>query len=317
MAFVWLAFGLGLLLLGAEALVRGGAGLARALGISPLLIGLTVVAYGTSTPELVISVDAAIQGRAGIAVGNIVGSNTINILVILGLTALLAPIKVAPEDTWRSAVFMAGAAALFVFIAATEETITRAWGAVLLVLMALTTAAGFWAERGHRGAAIESAEVPKAAPRAMTTQLILIAGGLALLFTGGNLFVDNAAAIARAAGVSETVIGLTLVALGSSLPELAASVIAALKRQPEIAVGNVIGSNIYNILAILGATAAIAPVSVDPALVRLDIWVMGGATLAILPALLLGTPLGRGYGFAMLFAYGVYLAFMLRQTGAF
>lgn len=310
MEWVWLAAGLGVLVAGAEALVRGGVGLARRLGVSPLLIGVTVVAWGTSTPELVVSVEAAIKGLDGIAVGNVVGSNIANVLLILALAAAISPIAVRPEAIRRDVGFVVLAALVFIAIALTSERLLWWHGVVCLALLAATAAVTYVQERGHAtaSAALHSAEAEQVqtVPSNPLLGAVAVAGGIGLLVLGGELMIGAAVTIARGFGVSEVVIGLTLVAVGTSLPELVTSVIAAVRRQSEIALGNILGSNIYNILGILGVASLIAPTAVPPEIVRMEMWVMLGATALLLPAITTGR-VGRGLGTIMLGIYGVYV----------
>lgn len=310
MDWIWLAAGLALLVLGAEALVRGGVGLARRLGVSPLLIGVTIVGYGTSTPELVVSVDAALKGLDGIAVGNVVGSNIFNILFILGVTALVAPIGVPPAAIRRDASFALGAAALFITIALSMPALTFWIGVLCLSLLAGIVILTFVQERqgGTASGDLHTAQAEEVqnAPGNAAASAALLAGGLACLVVGGSWLVDAAAAIARGFGISEVMIGLTLVAAGTSLPELATSAIAALRRHPDVALGNILGSNIYNILGILGVASTIAPTAIPPQIVAEDMWIMAAATLLLVPAMVTGR-VGRPLAAAMLAGYAAYV----------
>ncbi|WP_337877318.1 calcium/sodium antiporter [Elioraea sp.] len=310
MDWFWLACGLGLLVLGAEALVRGGVGLARRLRVSPLLIGITVVAWGTSTPELVVSVEAAIEGLDGIAVGNIVGSNIANILLILAAAAVISPIAVRPEAIRRDGLFVLGATALFLAIALTTDRLQWWHGVLCLGLLAGTAVLTYRQERrgGTASGALHAAEAEEvqAVPLNPWLAAAMAAVGIGLLVLGGELMIGAAVRLARGFGVSEVVIGLTLVAVGTSLPELVTSVIAALRRHSDIALGNILGSNIYNILGILGAASLIAPTAIPPEIARTEMWVMVGATLLLLPAMVSGR-IGRPLGAAMLAGYALNL----------
>lgn len=319
MEWIWLAVGLGLLVLGAEGLVRGGVGLARRLGVSPLLIGVTVVAWGTSTPELVVSVDAALRGLDDVAIGNVVGSNIFNILFILGVTAAIAPIAVPPAAIRRDAGFALGAAFLFVGFALTTTQLTFWHGVVCLGLLLGSAVLTYSQEKGGGTAsgdlhAAESEE-KQVIPGNPLVALALLAGGIGLLVVGGGLLVENAVTIARRFGVSDTVIGLSLVAAGTSLPELATSVIAALRGHSAIALGNVIGSNIYNILGILGVANLLAPTRIAPEIAATEMWVMLAASLLLVPAMLKGR-IGRPLASAMLAGYGLYVWHLARMAGA-
>ena len=301
-----LALGLALLFGGGDALVRGAVSLAARLRVPPLLVGLTIVGFGTSMPELLVSLQAAMAGLPDIAVGNAVGSNTANILLILGLTMLVAtmPTRIAGLGG-DLPVMLASAFALAVI----------AWTGILSApvgiafLVALAGYLGYCARTGRS----EPGDIAAAARLMPVWQaLALVGGGLAALVFGADCLIDGATRIARAFGLSEAVIGLTVVAVGTSLPELATSVTAAFRRQPEIAIGNIVGSNIFNILGILGVTAMLAPVPIANRIATFDIPVMLVASLA-LAALLFAIP-GRAprlAGLPFLAAYGWYCATLL------
>lgn len=315
MAWILLGAGLTALILGAEGLVRGGVGLARRLGVSPALIGVTIVAWGTSTPELVVSVDAALKRIDGIAVGNVVGSNIANVLLILGLVAAIAPIAVDPRAVRRDALASLAVALLFIGTALTAPVLTAWHGLAFLALLGGLMVATWLHDRtgGAPAAALHAAEAEEVArvPRHPLAAAATVLAGVALLVLGADLLVEAAVAIARGFGVSEVVIGLTLVAVGTSLPELATSVVAALRRHSDVALGNVLGSNVYNVLAILGLSSLVAPVTIPAEIARTDMWVMLAAAVAVLPAMLQGR-IGRPIGLAMLAGYGVYLGFLVR-----
>jgi len=299
--YLYLIAGLLGLFFGGEALVRGSVGIARRMAIPPLLIGLTVVGFGTSTPELLVSVDAAWRGVPDIALGNIVGSNIANILLIIGLSALVWPIRVTGATLRRdTAVMMAAALALLPLFALGQ--MGRLSG---LVLVAGLVGYLVWAYRQPGEAEPEDADLP--APASTLVSALWVIGGLVLLMAGARFLVDGAVSIARGYGISEAFIGLTIVAVGTSLPELATSLIAALRRQSEIAIGNIVGSNIFNVLGILGVTALITPIPVAARFLTFDLPVMIGASL-VLTALLLTRPvIGRGFGVAMLAGYAAYV----------
>lgn len=315
MEWILLVSGLAALILGAEGLVRGGVGLARRLGVSPALIGVTIVAWGTSTPELVVSVDAALKGIDGIAVGNVVGSNIANVLLILGLAAAITPIAVDPRAVRRDVLASLGAAALFIGVALTAPFLTLWHGLAFLGLLAALTG-GTWLHDRANGApsaalhAAESEEVGRV-PLNPALAAAMVLGGVGLLVLGAHLLVEAAVTLARGFGVSEVVIGLTLVALGTSLPELVTSLVAALRRHSDVALGNVLGSNVYNILAILGVASLVAPVSIPSAIAETDMWVMLAAAVAVLPAMLDGK-VGRPLALAMLAGYAGYIALLVR-----
>lgn len=301
MSYVFLLAGLIGLFFGGEALVRGSVGIARRMAIPPLLIGLTVVGFGTSTPELLVSVDAAWRGVPDIAIGNIIGSNIANILLIVGLSALVWPIKVLGATLRRdTAVMMAAALVLApVFV---MGLVSRPAG---LILVAGLAAYLIWAYRHPGDAAEEDVGIP--APASVLVSTLWVIGGLVALMVGARLLVDGAVSIARGFGISEAFIGLTIVAVGTSLPELATSLIAAIRRQSEIAIGNIIGSNIFNVLGILGVTALITPIPVASRFLTFDLPVMIAASLLLTILLLTRPVIGRGVGVAMLAGYVVYV----------
>ncbi|TNC65800.1 calcium/sodium antiporter [Rubellimicrobium roseum] len=314
--------GLVLLVLGAELLVRGAVRLAERLGVSALLIGLTVVGFGTSTPELVTSVQAALVDSPGIAVGNIVGSNIFNILVILGVAAMIYPLTVSSTALRRDGVLVIATALLLVVVGWTWM-LDRPVGALLLGLLAAYLFFAWRQERvaaGGHTAAFEKAEAlegldPGTTPGADGSRsalgwalpLLMALGGLGLLVLGARFFVGASIDLARLLGVSETVIGLTIVAAGTSMPELATSAIAAVRRQSDVAVGNILGSNIYNILGIGGVTALIAPTPVPPEIAGFDSLVMIGVSVLLLLLLWTGRRLTRGEGALLLGGYVLYV----------
>ncbi|SDX07650.1 calcium/sodium antiporter [Roseicitreum antarcticum] len=301
MDYLFLLAGLIGLFFGGDALVRGSTGIARRMAIPPLLIGLTVVGFGTSTPELLVSVEAAWRGVPDIALGNVLGSNIANILLIVGLSALVWPIRVMGATLRRDTAVMLVAALVLVPVFAMGE-VGRVAGAVLVAGLAAYL---IWAYR-FPGEAV--AEDPDAAPPArILTSVLWVIGGLVALMLGARFLVDGAVSIARGYGVSEAFIGLTIVAVGTSLPELATSLIAAIKKQSEIAIGNIIGSNIFNVLGILGLTAMITPIPVAGRFLTFDLPVVIGASV-VMAALFLSRPvIGRGLGLVMLVAYGTYV----------
>lgn len=292
--------GLALLFLGGDFLVRGAVVLAARLRISPLLIGLTVVGFGTSMPELLVSLNAALAGLPDIAIGNVVGSNTANILLILGLALVVAPLSSRLPGLRRDLLAMLASAALLALIA--PGGVLRPWHG-LLFLALLAAYLTYSAIRGRS----QGATLPDTGTALTLWQMLgFIAAGLAALVFGADFLVQGATSLAVRIGVPDAVIGLTIVAVGTSLPELATSVVAALKRQPEIAVGNVVGSNIFNILGILGVTAVLAPIPVAPQMARFDIPVMLAVTLVIAALLAVAPRVPRLVGLALLAAYGWY-----------
>lgn len=313
MLYVQLLTGLLLLVVGGDALVRGSVALARRLGVSPLVIGLTLVGFGTSTPELITSLAAAFAGSPGIAVGNVIGSNIANILFILGLAALIFPLP-----TPRPALVRDGAALLLSALACLalvfHGSLARPAGLVLLILLAGYLSYTWWREsRVHdASAAMHEAEATAAEPlpARLWLALLLTTGGLALTMLGAHLLVESSVALARQAGISETLVGLTIVAVGTSLPELVTSLVAAFRRQPDVALGNVMGSNIYNVLGILGVTAVVEPIPVPSEIMAFDIWVMLAATLLLLLFAFTGWRLSRVEGAIFLSGYFGYLAYL-------
>ena len=299
----YLLFVLGLLGLffGGEFLVRGASSIARRFGISPLVIGLTIVGFGTSAPELLVSVNAALAGQPAIAIGNVLGSNIANILLILGVSALIAPLIIPARRLARDLAFMLLATGA-IWVMLLDGMVTRLEGGLLLVGLAAFLYMAFTSGSVEQEDDPLETSVAKAA--------LMTVGGLVALVIGAHFLVESASTIARTYGISEAVIGLTIVAVGTSLPELATSVIAAFRRQTEIAVGNVIGSNIFNIFSILGITALIAPIPADARFAAIDMpWVAGTAVgLTILAVWLGGLP--RLAGAVLLAAYGGYLALM-------
>ena len=263
---------------GADFLVKGSASLAVRFGISPLVVGLTVVAFGTSAPELLVSVQSALEGNPGIAVGNVMGSNIFNVCAILGISAMICPLRVNPRLIRLDAPVMLVATLLFVGIFRNGSF--GRWAGILFFagICAYTIYCVYKAKRGE---VVEGDEEIKPT-KSWMLDVVLVIVGLALLVWGSGLLVDNAVIIAKALGWSEAVIGLTIVAAGTSMPELATSVVAALKKRTDIAIGNVIGSNIFNLLAVLGLTATIAPVETNQ-INWTDMLVMLGTSLLLLP----------------------------------
>lgn len=307
-----LLFMVGLVILGvgADLLIRGSAGLARRFGVPPFVIGFAVVGFGTSAPELAVNLSAACGGSCDMALGNIVGSNIANVGLILGTAALVRPLAVHMR-VLRFEVPIAIGAALALWALAAGGDIGRAEGAALLAAFAAVAVLVFRSARREEPDVKQelSAPVDKPVPagRAVAASVL----GLAGLTGGAHLMVGAAAALARTWGMSDLAIGLTIVAVGTSLPELASSVAAALRRQPDIAVGNVIGSNIFNILLILGVTASVQPVPVPAAALRVDIPVMAALSVALLPIMWGGGRVSRGEGGLLLGLYASYIAWLV------
>lgn len=299
-----------ILFAGAELLVRGGASLALKLGLTPLVVGLTVVAFGTSMPELIVSLKAAMIGQSDIAIGNVVGSNIFNIAMILGLAAVVYPVTTHLQVLrWDAPVLVV--VTLLVPLTFLDGSVSRVEG---IVLMLATVAYTWWAVRmakkdeklGHEA----HIDVPEIKERGIIlTDVIKILAGLGVLVLGSRLLVDNAVVIAKSLGVSEAIIGLTIIAAGTSMPELATSVVAAFRKQSDIALGNVLGSNLFNLMFVLGGSAAIHPVRTS-GLKPVDLWMMVGITVVLLPMLFTGKRLNRSEGLVLVACYAGYLAYM-------
>lgn len=305
--WIWIIASLGLLYFGAEGLVRGSASLALRLGLTPLVVGLTVVAMGTSMPEVLVSVKAALQGRGDLSVGNVVGSNIFNIGAILGITALLSPMKVQFQLIKIDSPIMV-AVSLGLVALLWDGAISRIEGAVLLGGLIVYVAGNLWMARRTATAAVEE-EFSESVPHrsgSVLLDIFFILGGLGVLVLGARLLTDNSVELARAFGVSEAVIGLTIVAAGTSVPELAASIVAAMKKEPDIALGNVIGSNIFNILGILGIASLVAPLSA-PEISQFDLWTMVGIAAVLVPMLWTGLKVSRIEGAFLFAAYCGYV----------
>ncbi|MGF1650118.1 MAG: calcium/sodium antiporter [Hyphomicrobiaceae bacterium] len=312
-SWLWLFAGLALLLAGGEILVRGAVATARNLGVSPILIGITLVGFGTSVPEMVASIQATWAGIPGLAIGNIVGSNIANILLILGLTAAIAPISVAAGTLGRDGLSVLAATLLFMGLSLTTP-LTVLVGFLLLALLVLYLVAVTVHEARSNAPEYESAYAPAngtkpgAALRILGSFALTIAG-IAVVVTGGDFTVDSAVEIAQTYKISDAVIGLTIVAIGTSLPELATSLIAAFRNQADVAVGNILGSNMFNILGIGGLTAAIAPlpVAIPLQIQSFDMYVMLAATIALIAFRWQFGRVGRLVGLMWFLAYCGYL----------
>ncbi|MTH98601.1 calcium/sodium antiporter [Roseibium sp. RKSG952] len=316
----WLLSGLGLLilLLAGDALVRGAVNLSLRLGVPALIVSLTIVAFGTSAPELLIAISAIKENAPGIALGNVVGSNTANILLVLGLPALLATLHTSECDSRKNYVFMLLASILFIGLAFCG-VFNLVSGAILLAGLGLVLMNAFREAHAHRKACGEACAddeelegLEEADPDMpywkVSVYLIL---GLIGLPMGAHLLVENATEIALTYGVSETVIGLTLVAVGTSLPELATTVMAALRRQADVALGNVIGSNMFNLLAIVGIATLFGRIPVDPEFLHFDLWVMLGASLLLVPFVFFKQDITRVWGLILTLLYAVYVISLL------
>jgi len=320
MAGLQIVIGLVLLVIGGDALVRGAVGAARRLRVSPLVTGLVLVGFGTSTPELVTSVNAVLKDSAGIAVGNVVGSNIANILLILGLAAVITPLRAEPKAFWRDGP-MLGLATLIgcgVMLYGAYNTFI---GAVFLVLLASYIVFTYVKERQSFDAQaalhVNEAELATPGPGSLWLSLLMAGAGIALVILGADWMVAGSITIARLLNIPETIIGLTIVAVGTSLPELVTSVVAAVRKESDIAFGNIVGSNIFNILGILGVTALIKPFAVPQNRLTYDAWIMLAVTALLLLLALARGRLSRIEGGFFLLLYGAYLAFLtVRATAA-
>ena len=312
---LFLVFGLIIMIWGAELLVRGASRLATAVGISPLVVGLTVVAFGTSSPELAVSVMSAFKGQADLALGNVVGSNIFNVLLILGISALIVPLIVA-QQLVRFDVPVMIAASIVILLMGMDGTIGRIDGVFLFAGVVAYTVFLIRQSRREESAEVKAeyeAEFGDKGTPSILKNVGLIVVGLAGLMLGSKWLVDSAVSIAEAFGVSELVIGLTIVAAGTSMPEVATSVMAAIKGERDIAVGNVVGPNIFNILCVLRLSSTVAPsgITVSDAALRFDIPVMIAVAVACLPIFFAGYRISRFNGAAFLFFYIAYLVYLI------
>lgn len=311
MIYVQLILGFVFLFGGAEMLVRGAVQVATRLGLSALLIGMTVVALGTSAPEFVVSLDAAMAGSPGIALGNVVGSNIANILLILGATCLIVPIMVDPKALMRDTVMLLGSSILFAWFALSGEIGATA-GLFMVMLLSVYFVYSYVSERRNGSASArlherEAEEFRDVKTNHLQAWVFLALGFIGVIF-GAEQLVTSGTTIAREFGIAEEVIGLTLVAFGTSLPELATSVVAAFRGHTDVAIGNVIGSNLFNLLFVVGGVALVSPLEVPVQIQNFDIWVMLGTTAALVAYLALGLRFRRREGVVLLAMYGGYVA---------
>ena len=314
--YAFLIIGLVLLGGGADYLVRGAISIATALNMSPLVVGLTIVALGTSLPELVVCVRAASAGAAGIAIGNVVGSNIANILLILGVGALICPISAKRRHFLRDGSIMVSATLLFIAIALTGSFASLSGTIMILLLLAFLV---FSYVQGKKHGVddlsmIDMNEVTPETTVPMVRATIWVVTGIISIAIGAELLINGATTIARSLGVGEEVIGLTMVAIGTSLPELATVIAAATKRQSGLIIGNVMGSNIFNILGVMGVTATVADIPVGGQILTFDIWVMAAAAIVLVSLILIGSALNRRKGTVFLAFYAAYIA--IQYAGA-
>ncbi len=318
LAITLLILGLAILIVGGESLVRGAASIARKLGVKPLVVGLTVVAFGTSAPELIVNIFSALNGTTDIAIGNVIGSNIANILLILGIAATIFPLAVHKGTTWKE-VPLALLAALLVFVMGNDlmfdgvanNALTRTDGFALMAFffIFLYYTFGISKVEGDKGEGKDDTK-----KYSWTLSTILTIGGIIGLFFGGKLLVDNATILARLAGMSEALIGLTIVAVGTSLPELVTSVIAALRKEADIAVGNVVGSNIFNIFWILGLTATLYPLPFNP-MISIDVAINVLVTLLLFVFMFISSKhkLDRWQGIVFILLYITYIGYLIQR----
>lgn len=299
------------LYIGAGWLVKGSSELALKAKISNLVIGLTIVAFGTSAPELVVSLNATLSGQGDISVGNIIGSNIFNIAAILGISAVIQPLQAKRQLTRLDIPILIVATVVFTLLF-WNETLGRLEGCLFLAGIILYTIFSLYYSRKHEKKVEELAGELEKQPEAWYKDVMYIVGGLVILIFASNLLVNNAVSIAQELGVSEAVIGLTIVAAGTSLPELATSVVSALKKNPDIAIGNIVGSNLFNILAIAGTSSMVKPI-VAKNVNYVDLLVMLGLTLLLLPLVKSGQKISRAEGWALIVVYLCYLAWLLRD----
>ncbi len=307
MVYFLLFLGFGLLIFGGDTLVSGSVKVAKRLGVSPLLIGLTLVGFGTSTPELVTSLIAAFKESADIAVGNVVGSNTANILLVLGVSALISPVKVDIQSFKRDGLFLF-LSTTAIIVASFIGQINFLFGGVLVLSLIGYVVYSYISDRKNQKA-IQETETKEEPSGAMTDTVWFSLGqtflGIALTVLGARFLVNSAIELAQTWGVSEAVIGLTIVAVGTSLPELITSVMSSIKGHNDVAFGNVVGSNIYNALFILGVTALFIPINLSQSMDK-DIWIMTAVTLSLIGVALLFKKFSRLVGFLFLLVYAVY-----------
>ena len=311
-AFLFLVAGLVILIIAGDVMVRGAAALARHWGVPSLIVGLTIVAFGTSAPEMVVGVQAALIGQGDLAAGNVVGSNIANVLLALGLPALILAIPTNMSGVARNSFIALFAATLFVFLAFVHSPLMQWQGAILfggiiayLIFMFRLAKAG--ADDPILEEMTEIDEGEDGLPTNTVKSIVYVILGIVGLVIGGNLIVDNAVEIADGFGVSKTIIGLTIVAVGTSLPEIATVVVATYRGHPEVAIGNVLGSNVFNVFAVMGASALAGPIGIASNLKVFDFWVMLLSSLVLLLYVLRRQPIGRKTGGIFTLAYIAYV----------
>lgn len=313
MILLYLIGGLVALVGGGELLIRGASKIAAAMGVSSLVIGLTIVAFGTSSPELVVSLKASLTGQADLAVANVVGSNIFNILFILGACAAFAPLVVSSQLVRLDVPIMIGSALLMLLFSLNGNISLWEGAALFSILVIYTIFLIYKSRKESKENKSEEKEVVKMTPKVIVINLSFIAVGLGLLILGGDWFVTAATEIAKSLGVSDTVIGLTIVAIGTSLPEVATSFLATIKGERDIAIGNVVGSNIYNVFAILGLSSMLTPSGLNVAndLLTFDLPLMLGTAVACLPIFIVGFRINRWEGYMFLGTYVLYTIYLI------
>ena len=302
--------GLFLLLISGDFLVKGAIQLSNRLGVSALLVSLTVVAFGTSAPELIVAIKATLSGSPGLAMGNVVGSNIANILLVLGLPTLIMGLKNNMADTKRSFCLMIAASVLFI-VFGMSGSFSWVYGVVLLSLLAFFLLDTF-RQNSKKELNSEILEFQQRISHSWWTIIFFLILGLIGLPLGADLLVTNASSLAKGYGVGDAVVGLTLVAIGTSLPELATTFVAFVRKKAEVVLGNLIGSNIFNLLAIIGITSLVSPVPVDPIFIKFDFWIMLGASVLIAPFIFLNIQFNRLSGFLFVALYISYLTAILK-----
>ena len=307
--FLLAIVGLIILLLAGDALVRGAVNLSLRMGVPALIVSLTIVAFGTSAPELLIGIDSVLAGAPGLALGNVVGSNTANVLLVLGVPALLAGLPASGPEIHKSYIQMIAVSLLFIIVSYFGP-ITWVHASILLLVFAYIM---YDQSRDALAGRVPVDDEPEGADPSMPGWKItmFLALGLIGLPLGADILVKNASAIASNFGVSDEIIGLTLVAVGTSLPELATTVMAALRKQADVALGNVIGSNIFNLLLIIGVSGVVGPIPIPTAFLIFDMWVMLAASLLLIPTVYWGHKLGKRWGIALCSLYAIYILLVL------
>lgn len=312
MIYLLIPIGFALLFVGGDALVRGAVGFAQRFGVSPMMIGATVVAYGTTTPELFVSLDAAFKGSPGIAVGNVIGSNICNFLLILGVSSMIWPISLVRGASLNSTGLILTFATALMLLLAWDGEIARWQGILMVLLLVSLTVYNFQKERRQSAStnvySEEAEEFADKAPKSISKSALTFFVGLLGVIFGADFLVKGAVALARDAGVPEEVVGLTVVALGTSLPELATAVIAAWRRHSDVALGTVFGANIYNILGIMGVVATVTPVPIPPQMISFDLWFLLGITAILAFWVRRFNVMNRVAGAGFLICYGGYVA---------